>query len=289
MTLQLLLEPFSHQLMIQALFLAVLTGIICACLSCFLILKGWSLMGDAVSHAVFPGIVFAYLVGLPLSLGAFVAGFVCAGTTGWIKANSRIKEDTVMGIVFTGMFALGLVVFTQIKTDSHLNHILTGSLLGIEPAVRLQAIIVSIVVIVTLALLHRDLLLYCFDVSHARTIGLRVNLLHYLLLALLSATIVASLQAIGIILTIAMLILPGATAYQLTDRFYWMMLWSNLTAIAACVLGIYFSYFLDGSSGASIVLVQTAFFVLAMLFGPKFGIVWGRGLLQAESPVVTGN
>jgi ABC-type Mn2+/Zn2+ transport system permease subunit len=285
MTLQLLAEPLSHGFMWQALLLAVLTGVICAGLSCFLILKGWSLMGDAVSHAVFPGIVIAYVVGIPMAIGAFIAGFICAGTTGWIKANSRIKEDTIMGIVFTGMFALGLVIFTKIETSAHLNHILTGNLLGIEPQVRTQAIIVSTIVLIVLAITKRDLLIYCFDPNHARSVGLRVDFLHYLLLALLSATIVASLQAVGIILTIAMLIIPGATAYQLTDRFNWMIFFSTLSAVLSSVLGVYFSFFLDGSSGALIVLFQSAFFVMAMLFGPKFGIVWGRGLLLAEGPM----
>jgi len=280
---QLLLEPLSHPFMVDAMILASLIGVICAMLSCFLILKGWSLMGDAVSHAVFPGIVIAYIVGLPLALGAFLAGFLCAGATGWIKANSRIKEDAVMGIVFTGMFALGLVLFTKINTDLHLNHILTGNLLGIESGTRIQAMIVAGVVLVVLVLKERDLLLYCFDPNHARSIGLPVTLLHYLLLAILAATIVASLQAVGIILTIAMLIIPGSTAYLLTDRFRWMMFYAITSAVLSCVLGVYFSYFLDGSSGALIVLFQTAFFLLAMLFGPKFGIVWGQGLLKAQT------
>jgi len=280
---QLLLEPLSHPFMVDAMILASLIGVICAMLSCFLILKGWSLMGDAVSHAVFPGIVIAYIVGLPLALGAFLAGFLCAGATGWIKANSRIKEDAVMGIVFTGMFALGLVLFTKINTDLHLNHILTGNLLGIESGTRIQAMIVAGVVLVVLVLKERDLLLYCFDANHARSIGLPVTLLYYLLLAILAATIVASLQAVGIILTIAMLIIPGSTAYLLTDRFRWMMFYAITSAVLSCVLGVYFSYFLDGSSGALIVLFQTAFFLLAMLFGPKFGIVWGQGLLKAQT------
>jgi len=269
-----LIEPFTYPFMREALLVAVLVGTICAMLSCYLILKGWALMGDAVSHAVFPGVVLAYVLGLPLAVGAFAAGFFCAGATGWIKSNSRVKEDTIMGIVFTGMFAMGLVMYTKIDTNIHLNHILFGSLLGIERSDLIQAVVVSVVVLLVLIVKRRDLMLFCFDQNHARTIGMNTTMLHYLLLAILAATIVAALQAVGIILTVAMLITPGCVAYQLSDRFERMMLIAVASSIFSSVFGVYISYFIDGGTGACIVLTQSALFVIAMFLGPKRGVVW---------------
>lgn len=261
-----MLEPFQYSFMIEALLIAALIGTTCAVLSCFLILKGWSLMGDAISHAILPGVVLAYIVGAPLAVGAFVAGLFCAGSTGWIKSHSRIKEDTVMGIVFTGMFALGLVMFTKITTDVHLNHILFGSLLGIERDDMIQAIVSGGISLIAVLIFRKDLLLFCFDANHARAAGLNVTFLHYLLLALLSATIVASLQAVGIILTIAMLITPGCIAYLLTNRFDRMLVIAVGSAIFSAVVGTYISYFINGATGACIVLVQALLFIAAMLF-----------------------
>lgn len=273
-----ILEPFQYGFMIEAMLIAALIGAVCAVLSCYLVLKGWSLMGDAVSHAVLPGIVVAYVIGLPLALGAFVAGLVCAGGTGWIKNHSRIKEDTVMGVVFTGLFALGLVMFTKVQTDLHLNHILFGSLLGIERDDMIQAAVSAGLTLAVVLVRRKDLLLYLFDINHARAVGLNTTVLHYLLLALLSATIVAALQAVGIILTVAMLITPGCIAYLLSDRFDRMLLIAVIAATASAVIGTYASYFLNGATGACIVLVQSLVFVGAMVFGPKHGMLWrGRG------------
>jgi ABC-type Mn2+/Zn2+ transport system permease subunit len=273
-----ILAPFQYGFMIEAMLIAALIGAVCAVLSCYLVLKGWSLMGDAVSHAVLPGIVVAYVIGLPLALGAFVAGLVCAGGTGWIKNHSRIKEDTVMGVVFTGLFALGLVMFTKVQTDLHLNHILFGSLLGIERDDMIQAAVSAGLTLAVVLVRRKDLLLYLFDINHARAVGLNTTVLHYLLLALLSATIVAALQAVGIILTVAMLITPGCIAYLLSDRFDRMLLIAVIAATASAVIGTYVSYFLNGATGACIVLVQSLVFVGAMVFGPKRGLAWrGRG------------
>jgi ABC-type Mn2+/Zn2+ transport system permease subunit len=268
-----LIEPLQYGFMVEAMLIAAMIGAVCAILSCYLVLKGWSLMGDAVSHAMLPGIVLAYIVGLPLAVGAFAAGLATAGATGWIKNNSRIKEDTVMGVVFTGLFALGLVMFTKVQTDVHLNHILFGSLLGIEKDDMIQAIVSSAVTLVIVVVMRKDLLLYLFDSNQARAVGLNPVVLHYLLLALLSATIVAALQAVGIILTVAMLITPGCIAYLLTDRFDRMLLISTGSAVASSLVGTYVSYFLNGSTGACIVLVQAGIFVLAMVFGPKYGLL----------------
>ena len=271
-----LLEPFSHGFMLQAFLVAAVIGGTCAILSCFLILKGWSLMGDAISHAVLPGIVFAYLLGLPLSLGAFASGMACAAGTGWIATHSRIKEDTVLGIVFTGLFALGIVMFTKVESDVHLNHILLGNLLGIQPQDRWQAGIISFCTLAIVLVRRKDLLLMCFDPSHARAIGLNTMVLRYAFLALLAATIVAALQAVGIILTVAMLVTPGCTAYLLTDRFPRMLTLSALSAVASALIGTYASYFVDGATGACIVLVQSLMFFLALIFAPRRGLLVSR-------------
>ena len=268
-----LLEPFQYGFMIEAMGMAALIGATCAVLSCYLVLKGWSLMGDAVSHAVLPGIVLAWVVGAPLAVGAFLAGLVCSAGTGWIQNHSRIKEDTVMGVVFTGLFALGLVMFTKVQTDVHLNHILFGALLGIETSSMIQAGVAAGLTLAAVAVWRKDLLLYLFDANQARAVGLNTTFLHYLLLVLLSLTIVAALQAVGIILTVAMLIVPGCIGQLLTDRFGRMMSIAAAAAMFSGVMGTYISYFLDGETGACIVLTQAGILTLAALFGPKYGVL----------------
>ncbi len=267
------LAPFQHGFMIEAFCVAALIGAVCAALSCFLVLKGWSLMGDAISHAVLPGVVLSYIVGVPFAIGAFTAGLLCAASTGWIKNNSRVKEDAVMGIVFTGLFALGLVMFTSISTDVHLNHILFGSLLGIQRADMIQAVITCSVTLIVVVALRKDFLLYCFDINHAKAVGLNTTALHYALLCVLSATIVAALQAVGIILTVAMLVTPGCIGYLLTDRFGRMMMIAVAASVTSAVAGVYISYMIDGSTGSCIVLFQAGLFVLAMLLAPKRGLL----------------
>ncbi|MEI6337982.1 MAG: metal ABC transporter permease [Verrucomicrobiota bacterium] len=276
------LAPFHYSFMIKALLVGAFVGTICAVLSCYLVLKGWSLMGDAISHAVLPGIILAYILGLPLAAGAFASGLLCAVATGFIKANSRVKEDTVMGVVFTGLFALGLVMFTKVKTDVHLNHILFGSLLGISQAQIVQTCVIGGLTLLVILVLRKDLLIFCFDANHARSIGLNTTMLSYVLLSVLSLTIVVSLQAVGIILVIAMLITPGCVAYLLTHRFDRMLCLAVFSAVFSCVLGTYVSFFIDGATGACIVLVQGAQFFLAMLFAPKRGLLALR--LAGASP-----
>lgn len=271
--LGLVTEPLSYPFMQRALVVAVLVGAVCAVLSCYLILKGWSLMGDAVSHAVLPGIVLAFVLGLPLAIGAFAAGLGCAVLTGYLNENSRVKEDTVMGIVFSGMFGFGLVLFTKIDTDQHLNHILFGNVLGVTPADLIETATVAGIVLLTIIAKRRDLLLYCFDPQHARAIGLPVKLLHYGLLILLSLTIVASLKAVGIILVVAMLVAPGAIAYMLTNRFEWMLTIASAVAIGSSVIGTLLSFHIDAATGPCIVLVQMAAFVLTFLFAPRRGLL----------------
>jgi manganese/iron transport system permease protein len=267
--------PLSYPFMQRALIVSVLVGAVCAVLSCYLVLKGWSLMGDAISHAVLPGIVIAYVIGLPLAVGAFVAGLACALFTGYLKENSRVKEDTVMGIVFSGMFGFGLVLFTKIETDQHLNHILFGNVLGVTARDLAETAVIAGGTLLLVLLRRRDLLLYCFDPNHARAVGLPVRVLHYGLLIVLSLTIVASLKAVGIILVIAMLVAPGATAYLLTDSFDRMLWIAAAVAIGSSVLGTIASFHLDAATGACIVLIQALVFAAVFVFAPKRGLVAG--------------
>ncbi|TJV21594.1 MAG: metal ABC transporter permease [Mesorhizobium sp.] len=257
-------EPLSHEFMRRGLTVAILVGAICAVLSCYLVLKGWSLMGDAVSHAVLPGIVLAYIAGIPLAFGAFVAGLGCALATGYLKQHSRIMEDAVMGIVFSGMFAFGLVLFVKVETDQHLNHILFGNMLGVQWRDVIEAAIIVVPAILIVLAKRKDLLLYCFDPAHARAIGLPVNLLHFGLLTLLALTIVASLKAVGIILVIAMLIAPGAIGFLLTKSFERMLAIAAAAAIGSSVVGTILSYHIDAATGPTIVVVQAGVFLLAL-------------------------
>lgn len=256
-------EPLSFAFMQRALLIAVITGAVCSVLSCYLVLKGWSLMGDAVSHAVLPGIVIAFVLGLPLAVGAFAAGLGCAAATGYLKENSRIKEDTVMGIVFSGMFGFGLVLFTKVETDQHLNHILFGDLLGVSVRDIVENGLVAGITLLAILIKRRDFLLYSFDPQHAQAIGLPVRLLHYGLLILLSLTIVASLKAVGIILVVAMLIAPGATAYLLANRFDHMLMIASASAILSGIAGTIISFHINGATGPCIVLFQMGLFLSA--------------------------
>lgn len=259
-------HPFTIPLMQRAILAALATGIVCALLSCFLVLKGWSLMGDAISHAVLPGIVLAFLAGIPIIIGAFVSGLFCSVATGYIKENSRIKEDTVMGIVFSGMFAFGLVLFSKVDTSQHLNHILFGSVLGTSYAELIQIIFIAAVVSIIVIIKRRDLMLYCFDPVQARVVGLPVRLLHYGLLSILALTIVGSLKAAGVILVIAMLIAPGITALLISKRFERMLVIAVLISVFSTVMGTLISYHLDASTSACIVILQATIFVFTQSY-----------------------
>jgi manganese transport system permease protein len=236
-------------------------------------LKGWALMGDAVSHAVMPGVVIAYLLKIPYAIGAFVFGLSAVLTIGFIKAHTRIKEDTVIGLVFTGFFALGLVLVSKNPSNIDLQHILFGNVLGISTTDLIQTAIVSGVTLTLILLLRRDLLLFCFDPIHAQSIGLNVTALYYTFLIVLSLTIVAALQTVGIILVVAMLVTPGAIGYLLSDHFGWMVGIAVSSGVFASVVGTYLSYYLDASTGSCIVVTQTLVFVLTMIFAPKYGLV----------------
>lgn len=259
------LEPFEFDFMVNALVIATLVAVPTAVLSCFMVLKGWSLMGDAISHAVFPGVVIAYIVGLPFAVGAFVAGMVCALATGYLKDNSRIKQDTVMGVVFSGMFGLGLVLYVKIQSDVHLDHILFGDMLGVSWQDIAETAIIAVITTGIISLKWKDFLLHAFDPAQAKAVGLRVNLLHYGLLCLISLTIVGALKAVGIILAIAMLIAPGAIAFLLTRKFSTMLMLAVVIALTASLLGVYLSFFIDSAPAPTIVLLLSAMFVAAFV------------------------
>lgn len=266
-----LTEPLAFAFMQRALFLSVAVGTVCSVFSCFLVLRGWSLMGDAVSHAVLPGLALAFMAGLPLGAGAFAAGLFCALATGFIKDNSRLKEDAVMGIVFSGMFACGLILVTKIETDVHLLHILFGNVLGIGKDDILETLAVAVPVTALMVLKRRDLMLYCFDPAQALVSGLRVRVLHFGLLILLALTIVSALKSAGIILVIAMLIAPGATGFLLARTFDGMMAVAVTASVLSCMAGTLISYHIDCATAPLIVVIQSGLFVLAMA---------ARGMLQ---------
>ncbi len=268
----LITDPLTHDFMRKALLMSSLVAAVCGFLSSYLTLKGWALMGDAVSHSVMPGVVVAYALGLPFSLGAFIFGVGSVALIGFIKQKSRVKEDTVIGLVFTGFFALGIVLVSKIKSNIDLHSILFGSPLGISLSDVKQTIFISLLVVILLSIFRKDLMLYCFDPRHAKTVGINVVFLHYLLLTCLSLAAVVGLQSVGIILVVAMLITPGATAYLLTDKFDNMTVISVLSAIISSLIGIYVSFWFDLETGGSIVLAQTFIFLFAFLFAPRYGI-----------------
>ena len=263
--LQWFTEPLTHEFMQRGLVVAVLVGTVCALLSCYLVLKGWSLMGDAISHAVLPGIVLAYLWSIPLVIGAFAAGLICTTGSAYLREHCRVKEDAVMAIVFSGMFALGLVLFVKVDSDLHLNHILFGNMLGVRWSDVIETALIAVPVSAIVIAKRRDLLLFCFDAAHARAIGLAVGVLHYGMLALVALAIVASLKAVGVILVIAMLITPGAIGFLLAKQFGRLTMIAVGAAVSSCVIGTIASFHLDAATGPTIVMVQTAFFAAALV------------------------
>ena len=265
-------NPLSHDFGRTALLMGSLVAAVCGFLSSYLTLKGWALMGDAVSHSVMPGVVVAYALQLPISFGAFIFGVGSVALIGFVKQKSRVKEDTVIGLVFTGFFALGIVLVSKIRSSIDLHTILFGSAIGVSPTDVNQTIFISILVVLLLAVFRKDLMLYCFDPRHAKTVGINVIFLHYLLLTCTSLAAVVGLQSVGLILVVAMLITPGATAYLLTDKFDNMIIISVISAIISSVLGIFLSFWFDLVPGGSIVLAQTFLFLFAFLFAPRYGI-----------------
>lgn len=271
-----LLEPMSYVFMQRALDVTVIASVVCAVLSCWLVLIGWSLMGDAVSHAVLPGVVLAYIVGAPFALGAVFFGFLAVALIGAVRDTSRVKEDAAIGIVFTTLFALGLVLISVTPSQTDLTHIIFGNLLGLSHGDLVQVLILGAVTFGILVIKRRDFTLYAFDPTHAHAIGLNPRLLGALLLGLLALTSVVALQAVGVVLVVAMLIIPGATAYLLTDRFGRMLVLAPAISAVCAVVGLYASYYLDAASGGMVVLAQGAAFALVYLFSPRHGLVIAR-------------
>ena len=261
--MDIVLQPFQFPFMNNAFLMMAILSVPTSLLSCYLVLKGWSLMGDAISHAVLPGVVLAYLINIPLIIGAFSAGMVCALATGFLSENSRVKQDTVMGIVFSGMFGFGIVLYTKITTDVHLDHILFGNMLGVGPDQLWTSGLIAAFVGVVMIAKRADFMLHAFDPVQAQAVGLRVGWLHYGMLALISLTIVATLSAVGIILSIGLLIAPGAIAYLMTKRFDRMLMIAVLVTLGSGVLGVYISFFIDSAPAPTVVLILTAIFILA--------------------------
>jgi manganese/iron transport system permease protein len=270
------LEPFAYEYMRQAMLVSALIGAVCGLLSCFVALKGWSLLGDALSHAVVPGVALAWILGLPFALGAFASGLLAAWVMGFIRRNSRIREDAAIGVVFTAFFGLGLVLLTLWPSNIRLRTIIFGNVLGIAPEDVAQMLIVAGAVLLVLALRGRDMMLWAFDATHAKAIGLDTRLLQTLLLGCVAAVAVAAMVAVGAVLVIAMLVAPGATAYLLSDRFGRMMGIATAIGAGSAFLGAWISYFLDGSTGGVIVSLQALVFLVALVAAPRHGLLAAR-------------
>lgn len=271
-----LLAPLDYDFMVRALATTAIASVVCGVLSCWLVLIGWSLMGDAVSHSVLPGVVIAHVVGLPLAVGAAVFGFLAVALIWVVRTGSRVKEDAAIGIVFTTLFALGLVLISVTPSQTDLGHVLFGNLLGVSTSDLIGVAILGAVVLAVLLLKNRDLTLYAFDATHAHAIGLNPGALGALLLGLLALTAVVALQAVGVVLVVAMLIIPGATAYLLTDRFGRMLVLAPSLALVCGVAGVYGSYYLDTSTGPMVVLAQGVAFALVFLLSPRRGLIGTR-------------
>jgi len=285
-----LLEPFSYDYMATAIWVSALVGAVCAFLSAYLMLKGWSLIGDALSHSVVPGVAGAYMLGLPYSLGAFISGGLAAAAMLFVSQRSSLRNDAVIGLVFTGFFGLGLFLVSLSPTSVNVNTIVFGNILAVTPMDALQLVVISAVTLVLLLIYWKDIMVVFFDESHARSIGMRTNAIKVMFFTLLSASTVAALQTVGAFLVIAMVVTPGATAYLLTDRFSRLIIVSVLIGALSSAVGAYISYFVDGATGGIIVLLQTLLFVLAFVFAPKHGILASkrrarehRTALQARS------
>ncbi len=271
--IEVLLEPFMYNYMVKAILLSACVGGVCAFLSAYLMLKGWSLIGDALSHAVVPGVAIAYALGLPYALGAFFSGILAALAILWIKSITKLREDAIIGFIFTTFFALGLFIISLNPTSVNVQEIIFGNILGIADDDVWQVGIIMLISFIFLLVYNKDLLLVFFDEVHAKSIGLSPRLYQILFFSLLSACVVAALQTVGAILVIAMVITPGATAYQLTDKFRSLLWIAGFLGIVTSALGTYISYYLDGATGGVIVTLQTLLFLLAFLFSPKYGLL----------------
>ncbi|WP_261643225.1 metal ABC transporter permease [Erwinia mallotivora] len=271
--LESLLQPLRYDFMLKAMATGVFVCSVCAVLSCFIVLKGWALIGDAMSHAILPGVIFAYIIGVPMALGAIVSGVACVMIAGAARNMTTVKPDALLGISFTGFLGVGMILLVATPGNVHFMHILFGNLLGIETSVLIQTVIIGTLTLLAVLIMRKDLILFCFDPCQASVIGLSPARLELILLVLVAATAVTALQVTGIVLVVAMLIAPGCIGFLLTRRFYPMLLVSVLSAVTATVVGTFASFWLNGETGATIVLVQAVLFLLAFLFAPRNGML----------------
>ncbi|MFD0966414.1 metal ABC transporter permease [Seminibacterium arietis] len=280
--LDILLEPFSYNYMLKAILISGVVGGICAFLSCYLMLKGWSLIGDALSHSVVPGVAIAYALQLPYALGAFFSGILAAISILWIKAISKLREDAIIGFIFTTFFSIGLLIVSLNPTSVNVQDIILGNILSIADEDIIQVAIIAGICLALLLIFWKDLLLIFFDETHAKSVGLQPIYYKVLFFTLLSACVVAALQTVGAILVIAMVVTPGATAYLLTDKFKTLVKIAVSIGILTSVLGSYISYYLDGATGGLIVCFQTALFLLAFCLSPKYGLLQQKKIIKLE-------
>lgn len=277
-----LLLPFNYHYMINAMWVSALVGGVCAFLSAYLMLKGWSLIGDALSHSIVPGVAGAYMLGLPFSIGAFFSGGLAAGAMLFLTQRTKLKEDAVIGLIFTAFFGLGLFMISLSPTSVNIQTIVMGNILAVTPEDTLQLVIISVVTLLVMFFIWKDLMVTFFDESHARSIGLNPPLLRVIFFTLLAACTVAAMQTVGAFLVIAMVVTPGATAYLLTDRFPRLVLIAIAVGTLSSLFGAYISFFLDGATGGVIVVLQTLVFLTAFFFAPKHGMLAARRKAKAE-------
>jgi manganese/iron transport system permease protein len=271
-----LLEPFNYGYMINAMWVSALIGAVCAFLSAYLMLKGWSLIGDALSHAIVPGVAGAYMLGLPFALGAFIAGGLAAGSMLFLTQQTKLREDAIIGLIFSSYLGLGLFMVSLSPTSVNIQSIVLGNILAVTPSDTLQLVLIAGISLAILIVKWKDLMVVFFDENHARTVGLNPGLLRALFFTLLAASTVAALQTVGAFLVIAMVVTPGATAYLLTDRFPRLIILSVTIGTLTCFVGAYASYFIDGATGGIIVVLQTLIFLIAFVFAPKHGMLAAR-------------
>ncbi|ODT70305.1 MAG: hypothetical protein ABS75_12915 [Pelagibacterium sp. SCN 63-23] len=278
-----LLEPFSYNYMVNAIWVSALVGGVCAFLSAYLMLKGWSLIGDALSHSIVPGVAGAYMLGLPFSIGAFLSGGLAAGAMLFLAQRTKLREDAVIGLIFTTFFGLGLFMVSLSPVPINVQTIVLGNILAITPGDTLQLAVISAVTLAVMLVIWKDLMVTFFDESHARSIGLRTTALKVIFFTLLSAATVAAMQTVGAFLVIAMVVTPGATAYLLADRFSRLVLIAIALGVLTSAIGAYLSYFLDGATGGVIVVLQTLVFLAAFLFAPRHGWLAARRRIARDS------
>jgi manganese/iron transport system permease protein len=271
-----LLEPFTYTFMLNAMFVSALVGAVCAFLSCYLMLKGWSLIGDALSHSIVPGVAGAYMLGIPFAIGAFFSGGLAAAAMMFLNQRTGLKEDAIIGLIFTSFFGLGLFMVSVSPVPVDVQTIILGNILAITPSDTIQLVIIGVVCLTVLLAKWKDLMVAFFDENHARSIGLRPDRLRFMFFVLLSAACVAALQTVGALLVIALVITPGATAYLLTDRFPRLLVIAVTIGATSSFVGAYISYFLNGATGGVIICLQTTIFVLAFFFAPKHGLIANR-------------